>query len=227
MGTDRLVSSTAACAVTYFIALVVNVTFTADGPNHMAELPAELARVTSHANALRWSSALGLIGALALAGLAVGLALILAERGRGPCAAVTALAGTSTAAVWLVSFAALAASSIAAETGFGSDAIMGLGILHTTTFLVAFAPAGVLVLAGRRAPGFGRVGATFSIIVGACAVFSAFLVIPVEGEQGPFGLPLLIAFWGVPIWGVAVAFRLLRPIASLPAPEPAQASHAA
>ncbi len=226
MGTDRLVRVTAACAVTYFIALVVNVAFTADGPNHMADLPDELARVTSHALALRWSAALGLIGALAFTGLAVGLGVILAERGRRPSAAVTGLAGASTAAVWLVSFAALAASSIAAETGFGKDAIMGLGILHTTTFLVAFAPAGVVVLAGRRAPGFGRVGATLSVIVGACAIFSAFLVIPIEGEQGPFGLPLLIAFWGVPLWGVGVAFRLLRPIASLPALQPGQASHA-
>ena len=178
MPTDRLVRGTAACGITFLVTMVANITLTAVGPNHMSPLPDELARVTADAATLRWSAALGMVSALAFAGLTVGLALILAHRARLAAAAVTALAGTTFLAVWMVSFAALAASSIAAEIGYGTDAIMGLGVLHTTTFLMAFAPAGVAVLAGRTAPGFGRVGSALSAVVGVCALYSAFLVIP-------------------------------------------------
>lgn len=216
MPTERLLRGTAACGITFLVAMVANITLTAVGPNHMSPLPGELARVTADAAALRWSAALGMVGALAFAGLTVGLALILVHRARLAAAAVTALTGTTFLAVWTVSFAALAASSIAAEIGYGTDAIMGLGVLHTTTFLMAFAPAGVAVLAGRSAPGFGRIGSALSVMVGVCAMYSAFLVIPVEGEQSMFGLPIIIAFWGVPLWGAGAGYRLLRPHASRP-----------
>jgi hypothetical protein len=220
MPADRLLRSTAACGITFLVAFVANITLTAVGPNHMSPLPDELARVTADAAALRWSAALGMVGALAFAGLTVGLALILAHRARVAAAAVTALAGTTFLAVWIVSFAAVAASSIAAEVGYGTDAIMGLGVLHSTTFLMAFAPAGIAVLAGRTAPGFGRVGAVFSGVVGVCALYSAFLVVRVEGEQSLFGLPVIVAFWGVPLWGAGAGYRLLRPHSSrLSAPQ--------
>jgi hypothetical protein len=219
MPTDRLFRGTAACGITFLVTMVANITLTAVGPNHMSPLPDELARVTADAAVLRWSAALGLVGALAFAGLTVGLALILAHRARLAAAAATALAGTTFLAVWMVSFAAVAASSIAAEVGYGTDAIMGLGVLHTTTFLMAFAPAGVAVLAGRTAPGFGRVGTALSTVVGVCALYSAFLVIRVEGEQSLFGLPVIIAFWGVPLWAAGAGYRLLRPhVSPLPAP---------
>ena len=220
MPTDRLVRGTAACGITFLVAIVANITLTAVGPNHMSPLPDELARVTADAAALRWSAALGMVGALAFAGLTVGLALILAHRARLAAAAVTALAGTTFLAVWMVSFAALAASSIAAEIGYGTDAIMGLGVLHTTTFLMAFAPAGIAVLAGRTAPGFGRIGTRAQWCGRGVRPLLRIPRDPVEGEQSLFGLPLIVAFWGVPLWGAGAAYRLLRPHASrLSAPQ--------
>ena len=91
MPTDRLPRLTALCGVTYLVALVANITLTAVGPNHMSPLPDELARVTADAAALRWSAALGMVSALAFAGLTVGLALILAHRARLAAATVTAV----------------------------------------------------------------------------------------------------------------------------------------
>jgi len=211
MASDRLSRITAACGFGYLFTLVANVAFTTDGPRPFGSVTDEVARVRSVTTALRWSALLGEVGALFLGGLAVGLALLLLRRGRPAAGAVAAVAGTAAVTLESCSFAALAASAQSADRALGVDAVMGLGNLHTTLLLLVFAPSGVLVLASVAGRMWGRTGTVLSTVVGVSGIVAIGCVLSVREDAGPLALPLVIAFWGVPVWGAVLGYRLLRP----------------
>jgi len=188
--------------------LVGNLSLTAEGPRPNRNAAAETARILADSDAIRLSAVLGVLGAITFAGFALALALMIRDQ-RPHAALGVAAAASIYCALALTSFAALAASAQAADTGLEAAAVMGFGHLHSTTLLIAFAPLGG-VLIGLAASGlFGRVATWSAITVGSCAILSVLTLFSVKLDEGPFGAPLVVAFLGIPVWMLIISARLL------------------
>ena len=147
----RLARTTGIAGLLYVAAVVVNIIGTTDGPRPDVDAVKEAARITAESTAIRWSALLGVFGALAFCAFTTGLALLVARSGRGVTGAALAVAGIMTGAIWIVSFAALAAAAQSAQTGARPDVTLALGALHSVTLLASFATAGACLLAAVAA----------------------------------------------------------------------------
>jgi len=158
------------CGLAYVTLLVLNIVVTTTGPLPNGSISAEAARVAAEGIEVRWSALLGLCSTAAFGGFVVGLTLIAVHRGRPAAAAVMAAGGLVHCAVWMVSFAALAAAAQAAQTGLTADATMAMGQLHSTALLLGFAPAGAVLLASAASGIWRRVGTVAALVVGVAAL---------------------------------------------------------
>jgi hypothetical protein len=201
---------TALCGLAYVTLLVLNIAVTTTGPLPNGSVPAEAARMASEGIEVRLSALLGLFGTAAFGGFVVGLALLAVYRGRLAAAAVMAAGGVVHCAVWMVSFAALADSAQAAQTGLPAEATMAMGHLHSTTLLLGFAPAGVVLIASAAAGIWRRIGTIAALLVALAALVAPACVLSIDMDMGPRGAPLVVAFWGIPAWIAAGAITLLR-----------------
>jgi hypothetical protein len=206
----RLARTTGIAGLLYVTGVVANIVGTTDGPRPNADAVKEAARITAESTAIRWSALLGVFGALAFCAFTTGLALLIARPGRGVTGAALAVAGIMTGALWIVSYAALAAAAQAAQTGARPDVTLALGSLHSVTLLASFATAGAALLAAVAADVVRTRTARAVTTVTACAgVASAFLVLDVELDTGRFGFLVILPFFGVPIWVAATSVRLV------------------
>jgi hypothetical protein len=89
--------------------------------------------------------------------------------------------------------------------------MMGLGGLHSTTFLMAMLVAGVAIVTVGSSAIFGRIGSWAARVIGACGILSVASLLSVKLDQGPMGLFVFVAFIGTPIWLICVSIRLLMP----------------
>jgi len=198
------------CGLAYVTLLVLNIVVTTTGPLPNGSISAEAARVAAEGIEVRWSALLGLCSTAAFGGFVVGLTLIAVHRGRPAAAAVMAAGGLVHCAVWMVSFAALAAAAQAAQTGLTADATMAMGQLHSTALLLGFAPAGAVLLASAASGIWRRVGTVAALVVGVAALVAPACVLSIDMDMGPLGAVLVVAFWGIPAWVAAGAITLLR-----------------
>jgi hypothetical protein len=198
----------------FAILLVVNVMTTANGPDPVEPAASEAARIAAHANAIRWSGLLGLLGDLAFGAFGVGAALVARTRGGDRLAALTAAAAVTTAALWSCSDAALVASAQAAQGGLSADATMIMGQLHSTTLIAGFAPAGATVLLSCAAGTFGRATRATGTLVGAAGLLASTALLSPSLDRGPMGIAVAVVFLGLPLWLLAMAITVLlgRPV---------------
>jgi hypothetical protein len=190
---------------TYAIIIVVSVVATTTGPDPTVPVAAEAARMAAESEEFHWGSVLGVLAALAFGAFGVAAARLADARGRSLLAALTGASGQLTAAGLLVSFSALAAAAVSADAGFAPEVTVAMAHLHTTSFIGAFAPAGVTVLLACASGVFGRIATAAGGVVGlGCLVATGALLSPVL-DRGPVTLAVAVAFFGLPLWMLAVA----------------------
>jgi hypothetical protein len=137
--------------------------------------------------------------------------MLVTRSGRTVAGAALAAAGVVTTAVWVVSFAALAAAAQSVQTGARPDLTMALGDLHSVTLLMSFATAGATLLAAVAGDAVrSRTWRAVIILIACAGVASAALVLDVRVDTGPFGFIVILPFWGLPVWIAAISVRLVR-----------------
>jgi hypothetical protein len=206
----RLARTTGVAGLLYAGAAVANLVGTTDGPRPDAAAVKEVARIAAESTAIRWSAVLGVLSAIAFCAFTTGLALLISRSGRTTTGAALAVAGVMTSAIWIVSFASLAAAAQSAQTGARPDVTMALGALHSTTLLASFATAGAALLASVAAAAV-RTRSTRAVttLIGCAGLASALLVLDVHLDTGPFGVVVVLPFLGLPLWVAAMSVWLI------------------
>lgn len=213
----RLARVTGTAGLLYVAVLAANLVGTTDGPRPNVAAAKEATRIAAESTAVRWSALLGLLGALAFCAFTTGLASLLARAGERVGGAALGAAGVVTAAVWVVSFAALAAAAQTAQQGARPDLTMAMGSLHSISLIMSFAPAGVVLLTAVAAGAVRTKAArAATTLIGCAGIASAALVLDVHLDTGRFGALIVLPFLGIPIWIAIMSVRLAGNGALLP-----------
>jgi MFS family permease len=201
--------TTAGFGLAYVALFVSLLAFTTGGPDPTLQPAEEMARAVSEGTAMRASALLGFAAALAFAGFAVCLGLLLARAGNSFAAAMAASGGVIYAAASVVSSAALVVAVEAANRDLGSGVFAAFGDLHTAALLLGLAPTGIVLLAASRA-GLGRIVSWAGIVIGLGCIVASGAVISQDFDRGPLGPAVVLWFLGLPLWLIAASIVLAR-----------------